>query len=106
MQQSAGVHTRTGRFWAFVDALVVFVITKTRLIGNAPVKHMLQFLITLVVSILGIVPGLMNMYGMNHEADIVSVSAGCVAAALTVIQFFPIDEWIQPSNSMVASPQL
>ena len=99
LQQYVGPHTVAGKFLGAIDCIIVYTLTRLRLIGEAPVKHLMQFSISLVVSVLGIVPGVLNMYGRSHEADIVTVSAGCVAALLAIIQFFPVDEWIHPSNS-------
>jgi hypothetical protein len=98
MQQEVGANTRSGRLLMDVDRVLVYAFTSFRLFCDAPVKHLMQFLIALVVSVLGIVPGVLNMYGRSQEADIVSVSAGCIAGLLVIIQFFPIDEWIHPQN--------
>eukprot|EP00798_Chlamydomonas_sp_ICE-L_P023197 gene23197-30411_t len=57
MQQEVGANTRTGRLLMAVDRVLVYAFTSFRLICDAPAKHLMQSLIALVVSVLGIVPG-------------------------------------------------
>lgn len=71
-----------------VRAFETVVVTFSNIPSNvksAPTEQLIAFATAFTLGVLGIVPGVLNMYGCNHASDIVSVVAGAFACFVGLI---------------------
>jgi len=100
-RQAWGPYSFLGKMMGCLDLIVASIFQTWRNVVGAPVNSIVMFLLLLTVGVLGLVPGVLNLIGQNHKADIVTVVAGCVATILAIVQFLVTAVGVRPVNELV-----
>jgi hypothetical protein len=96
-QQRVGPQSTCGSLIQHIMTAYLCVVTYFRRVASAPTVIQMQFLITMTIGVLGLVPGVLTLYGCDKAAVIVSIVAGGVACTLALIQFYPREDWVAPA---------